>query len=161
MATCPQSPVTVSEDTLGDGGQAASAQLSFPTSLAVNSAGELYIADTGNNRIRKVAANGVISTVAGTGTSAYSGDGGQATSAQIGVVNGPNQTRVRATQPVFVATANSSFPARSLTVIIANMRLSILSSFIFWAGIAYGAAVPVPIKSSVVLKPNGAYTITD
>jgi hypothetical protein len=39
------------------------------------------------------------------------------------------------------------------------MRLSILSSFIFWAGIAYGAVVHVPIKSSVVLKPNEAYTI--
>jgi len=40
------------------------------------------------------------------------------------------------------------------------MRLSILPSFIFWAGFAYGAVVHVPIKSSVVLKPNEAYTIT-
>ena len=40
------------------------------------------------------------------------------------------------------------------------MRLSILPSFVFWAGVAYGAVVHVPIKSSVVLKPNEAYTIT-
>ena len=43
---------------------------------------------------------------------------------------------------------------------IANMRLSILPSSIFWAGFAYGAVLHVPIKSSVVLKPNEAYTIT-
>ena len=40
------------------------------------------------------------------------------------------------------------------------MRISILPSFIFWAGVAYGAVVHVPIKSGVVLKPNEAYTIT-
>jgi uncharacterized protein (TIGR03437 family) len=66
----------------GDHGPAASAQLWDPTGVAVDSAGNLYIADTGNNCIRKVS-NGVISTVAGNGTPGFSGDNGPATSAQL------------------------------------------------------------------------------
>ena len=67
----------------GDGGPATSAQLSWPESVAVDTAGNLYIADLRNYRIRKVDATGVISTVAGTGIFGYSGDGGPATSAQL------------------------------------------------------------------------------
>jgi sugar lactone lactonase YvrE len=66
----------------GDNGPATSAQLNFPTGVAVDSAGSLYIADSINNRIRKVS-NGLITTVAGNGTSGFSGDNGPATSAQL------------------------------------------------------------------------------
>jgi uncharacterized protein (TIGR03437 family) len=68
----------------GDSAQAASSALYNPGSLAFDGQGNLYICDTGNFRIRKVTAQGVISTVAGTGTSGYSGDGGPAMQAQIG-----------------------------------------------------------------------------
>ena len=68
----------------GDGGPATSAMLDNPTSVAVDSAGNLYIADLENNRIRKVDTNGIITTVAGTGDGGHSGDGGEATSAQLG-----------------------------------------------------------------------------
>jgi sugar lactone lactonase YvrE len=68
----------------GDGGAATSAELKGPTGIAVDSAGNLYIADQANNRVRKVAAaTGVITTVAGNGTAGYSGDGGPATSAAM------------------------------------------------------------------------------
>ena len=67
---------------LGDNGPATSAQLYFPDSVAVDSAGNLYIADAGNNRIRKVS-NGVITTVAGNGMFGYSGDNGPAASAWL------------------------------------------------------------------------------
>jgi sugar lactone lactonase YvrE len=68
----------------GDGGPATGAQLSYPEDVTVDSAGNLYIADSGNNRIRMVAAGtGVITTVAGTGTSGYTGDGAAATSAEL------------------------------------------------------------------------------
>jgi trimeric autotransporter adhesin len=66
----------------GDGGPATLAKLYYPTNIAVDSAGNLYIADYGNYRVRKVTAAGVISTVAGTGTAGFSGDGGLATAAQ-------------------------------------------------------------------------------
>ena len=66
----------------GDNGPATSAELSEPTGLAVDSAGNLYIADTGNNRIRKVS-DGVITTVAGGGTGA---DNGPATDAALNLI---------------------------------------------------------------------------
>ncbi|ANZ15315.1 RICIN domain-containing protein [Streptomyces noursei] len=67
----------------GDGGPAISAQLSRPRGMEVGRAGELYIADEGNHRVRKVTADGKISTVAGTGTAGFTGDDGPATAAQL------------------------------------------------------------------------------
>jgi trimeric autotransporter adhesin len=72
----------------GDGGAATSAQLNTPSGVAVDSAGNLYIADFSNNRIRKVTPTGTISTVAGNGNTGYTGDGGTATNAQIAVARG-------------------------------------------------------------------------
>ena len=66
----------------GDGGPATNALLNHPGGIAFDSAGNLYIADSGNNRIRKVDANGVITTVAGGGSSGL-GDGGPATKAEL------------------------------------------------------------------------------
>ncbi len=70
----------------GDGGPANAAQLSSPYEIALDGNGNLLICDRGNNRIRKVAPDGTISTVAGTGVAGSTGDGGPATSAAI---NGP------------------------------------------------------------------------
>lgn len=67
----------------GDGGPATTARLSSPARVAFDAAGALYIADSGNNRIRRVSPSGTISTVAGTGSAGSGGDGGQATSAQL------------------------------------------------------------------------------
>ena len=67
----------------GDGGSATGASLSHPTGVAVDAAGNLYLADTGNNRLRKVDAAGVITTLAGTGEADHGGDGGPATSASL------------------------------------------------------------------------------
>src|SRR5271165_2819256 len=62
----------------GDGGPAASAQLSSPDGLALDRMGNLFIVDAGNHRVRKVDTSGVISTVAGNGSGGFSGDGGPA-----------------------------------------------------------------------------------
>ncbi|MFY9728903.1 MAG: hypothetical protein WAJ87_25615 [Bryobacteraceae bacterium] len=71
----------------GDSGQAVDAQLNGPTGVAVDYAGNVYIADAGNARIRKVSA-GIITTVAGTGSNSFSGDNGPATSAQLNPIGG-------------------------------------------------------------------------
>jgi hypothetical protein len=67
----------------GDGGPATSAEINSPWEVAVDTIGNIYIADYSNNRIRKVDASGIISTIAGNGAFGYSGDGGPATSAQL------------------------------------------------------------------------------
>ncbi|HEV7865981.1 MAG TPA: NHL repeat-containing protein [Acidimicrobiia bacterium] len=67
----------------GDGGPAAAAQLEDPKAVAIAPAGDLYIADSGNDRVRRVDPAGTITTFAGTGVTGYSGDGGPATAAQF------------------------------------------------------------------------------
>ncbi len=69
---------------MGDGGLAINASLSNSFGLAIDSIGNIYIADTGNNRVRKVDTTGIITTFAGTGTNGYSGDGGLAINASLG-----------------------------------------------------------------------------
>ena len=78
---CTQS--ACSGDYSGDGGLAVAAALNYPSGIAVDAAGNLYIADTGNERIRKVDVNGIITTVAGNGAAGFNGDGGPATSANL------------------------------------------------------------------------------
>jgi uncharacterized protein (TIGR03437 family) len=67
----------------GDGGQATAVSLAHPTGVAIDLAGNLYIAEANGNRVRKVSNAGIISTVAGNGSSTSSGDGGQATQAGV------------------------------------------------------------------------------
>ncbi|HLY18169.1 MAG TPA: SMP-30/gluconolactonase/LRE family protein [Bryobacteraceae bacterium] len=70
-------------DLVGDGGQAPAAQMAQPEGLAVDSSGNLYIADAANHRVRKVTAAGIISTVAGNGHPGFGGDNGPASAAQL------------------------------------------------------------------------------
>ena len=67
----------------GDGGQATSATISYPTGIALDSSGNVYFSDY-NNHVRKVTVStGIITTYAGTGASSFSGDGGVASSAAL------------------------------------------------------------------------------
>jgi trimeric autotransporter adhesin len=72
----------------GDGGQATVASLNNPIGVAVDVSGNLYIGDWDNNRVRKVNTSGIITTIAGIGIEGYSGDGGQATAAEISTPGG-------------------------------------------------------------------------
>jgi len=72
----------------GDGGVATLANLNAPFGVALDSAGNIYIADNQNYRIRKVNTSGIINTIAGTGVAGYTGDGTQATNAKIGYSHG-------------------------------------------------------------------------
>ena len=125
----------------GDGGLAAAATLCGPHGVAVDRAGNLLIADTQNHRVRKVDSVGIITTVAGTGSAVYSGDGGISLSASL---NGPadvavdsagnlyiadtSNDRIRkvlATPPGFsVAPAKLSFAAPAGTPVVAAQQIA-------------------------------------
>ena len=90
----------------GDGGLATSAELSDPSGVAVDAAGDLFIADAGNNAIREVnPATGVITTVAGNGNAGYAGDGGPAMAAEL---NDPSAVAVDAAGDLFIADAGNN-----------------------------------------------------
>ncbi len=67
----------------GDGGAASSAKLTYPGGIEIDASGNIFIADNGNQRIRRINTTGIISTYAGTGTAGFSGDCGAATAAKI------------------------------------------------------------------------------
>ncbi|WP_433964810.1 Ig-like domain repeat protein [Tunturiibacter gelidiferens] len=85
----------------GDNAPALSSQLNLPTALATDASGNLYLADTGNHRIREITSStGLITTIAGTGTQGYSGDGTSAISAAI---DSPTGIAVDASSNLYLA----------------------------------------------------------
>lgn len=89
----------------GDGGKATKAELHSPSGVAIGPNGNLYIADAGNNVVRMVNTVGTITTVAGNGTAGYSGDGGEATEAEL---NNPCGVRTDAAGDLYIADNQSS-----------------------------------------------------
>jgi len=87
----------------GDGGAATAALLRSPSGVAIDGSGNVYIADDNNNRIRKINTSGIISTIAGTGSVGYSGDGGAATAAQL---NSPQGVAIDGSGNVYIASGN-------------------------------------------------------
>ena len=84
----------------GDGGPATAATFNLPAALTIDSIGSIYVADSGNNVIRKITPDGIIHTVAGNGRAGFSGDGGPATSASL---NGPIGVAVDAAGNLLIA----------------------------------------------------------
>ena len=102
----------------GDGADATLAELYDPTGVAVDASGNLYIADNSNNVIRKVTAStGFISTIAGTGTAAYSGDGAAATAAEL---SAPQSVTLDGAGDIFIADAGNNV-IREITVSSGNI----------------------------------------
>jgi sugar lactone lactonase YvrE len=119
----------------GDGMLATLAMIREPNGVAIDAAGILYIADSGNNRIRKVTPAGIISTLAGIATSpigSYSGDGGPATAAQL---NSPDGVAVDTAGRLYIADSsnnrirkvNDVFPPTVTTASIASITQTIAS----------------------------------
>ena len=89
----------------GDGGSASAAQLNAPSAVAVDQAGNVFISDTSNQRIRKIDSSAVITTIAGTGDRGFAGDGSLATSAQL---TNPAGIAVDGAGNVFIADAGNN-----------------------------------------------------
>lgn len=144
----------------GDGGAATSAELNTPEGVAFDNNGNLYIADTSNNRIRMVAAsNGNISTVAGTGTAGFGGDSSAATSAQL---NAPWGVAISATGDLYIADQNNN---RIRMVAASNSNISTIAGssatqgFGGDGGPATSAQLNIP--ENVALDPAGNLYIAD
>jgi len=102
----------------GDGGPALAAQMDDPSGIAVDSSGNLYLADYGNDRVRKITAStGIIDTIAGTGTGGFSGDDGLATAAQV---NDPTDVAVDSAGNVYIADC-SNHRVRKITASTGNI----------------------------------------
>jgi len=89
----------------GDTLQAASAEIAVPGGICMDGQGQLYLADTANDVIRKISPSGVINTIAGVGSAGYSGDNGVATNAQL---NNPLDVAVDAAANVYIADSNNN-----------------------------------------------------
>jgi len=148
-------------DTIGgngpDGFPATTARLSNPFGVALDSANNLYIADTYNYRIRKVNGSGTISTVAGNGTSGYSGDGGSPTSAKI---NSPMGVVVDAARNLYIVdTGNHCIRKVGTNNIIKTIAGNGVAGFSGDGGFATNASLAGP--QSVTVDRTGNLFITD
>ncbi len=138
----------------GDGGQATSAAFRYPFGMAVDAAGNLYIADSYNYRVRMVSTGGIVATVAGNGTYGFSGDGGQATSANLSSVQG---VAMDASGNLYIAdTGNGRIREVTSNGIITTVAGNGGSGYSGDGGPATGAALSLPYAISVDASGNVA-----
>ena len=141
----------------GDGGAALAAQFNYPTAIAVDSAANLYIADTNNHRIRKI--TGItISTVAGNGDQTFKGDGGLATATGL---DSPNGVAVDANLNLYIGDTHNQRVrlVTAATGIITTFAGTGLKTYTADGGPASAAALARP--RGVAVSPNGTVLIAD
>jgi sugar lactone lactonase YvrE len=140
----------------GDGQQASKAGLSLPQGVAVDIHGNVYIADTGNNRVRKVNSSGIISTIAGNGKPGYSGDHGPATAAEL---NGPTRVAIDSAGDVYVSDNGNNVVRRISSGKITTVAGNGQSGFSGDNGPATSASLANP--QGLTLDESGALYIAD
>ena len=139
----------------GDGGAATAAQLNRPQGIAVDSSGNIYVADTQNARVRKIS-GGSISTVAGSGTPGYGGDGGAATAAQLYV---PIGLAVDASGNLYIADFTNNRVRKVSGGTITTVAGNGLSGYSGDGGLAASAQINGP--TGVAVDSNGNLYIAD
>ena len=147
----------------GDGGPATQAELNNPEGVAVDAAGNVYIADTANNRIRMVTLDGNIHTVAGNGNGGFSGDKGQAVNAEL---NHPSGVAVDAAGNIYIA---DTFNQRIRMVLTNGVIVTIAGTAIegyggdggpaLLAQFSFPASVSVDTSGNVYVSDSQNYVI--
>ncbi len=153
----------------GDGGSALTAKFNSPGGIAADAHGNLYIADTGNNRIRVIGSDGKVRTIAGTGAADFDGDGGPALS---GVLSGPTgllvdassniwiadtgNNRIRKLSPGFAPTSVASQQVAPLAVVnAASMLTGAIAPGEIAAIFGLGIGPVAPVSSPSGITPTG------
>ena len=141
----------------GDDGLATAASLSSPIDVMLGPDGSLYIADRGNQRVRRVGPDGIITTVAGTGTRGFSGDGGLATAASL---NAPSGIALGPDGSLYIADQSNHRVRRVRPDgIITTVAGTGTQGFSGDGGLATAASLSAPI--GVALSPDGSLYIVD
>ena len=141
----------------GDGGPAVTASLSAPNGVTIDAFGNLYIADTSNNRVRKVDTTGVITTFAGNGTAAFTGDGGPAVTASL---SAPNGVTIDAFGNLYIAdTSNNRVRKVDTTGVITTFAGNGTAAFTGDGGPAVTASLSAP--NGVTIDAFGNLYIAD
>ncbi len=126
----------------GDGGPATAANLNKPYAVDLDAAGNLYIADTYNQRIRKISTTGIITTIAGNGTAGYTGDGGPATAAEFSI---PGYFRIDPAGNIIVAdNGNQRVRKINTSGIVSTIAGTGVSGFSGDGGMATAAKISYP-----------------
>ena len=159
------------KDGLGDGGAATNASLDWPSGVAVDASGNLFIADTDNNVIRQVDRNGIITTVAGNGIPNYSGDGGPAANASL---CNPNGVAVDTSGNLFIADSCNGrirevmLFASSPTLTLCHATPNNAGNYTAFITTPYGAVTSIvanltvassPIIYKVICNADGSVTL--
>ena len=139
----------------GDGGAGSSAQVAFPGGIVADASGNLYFADTGNQRVRKIA-NGTISTVAGNGSTGYSGDGGSAVSASL---NSPSALALDSAGNLYIADYSNNVIRKVSNGVISTVAGSGLYAYTGDGGLATAAGLNGPM--GLALDASGNLYIAD
>jgi hypothetical protein len=141
----------------GDGAQALASGLNAPWGLAIDSQGRVHIADGSAHAVRRINANGTMTTVAGTGTAGFSGDGGPATSARL---NAPVRLAFDASDNLYIAdSANHRIRRVTPQGVISTVAGNGTAGYAGDGGPATAARLRVPYD--VVVRPDGAFYIAD
>ncbi|HYA17706.1 MAG TPA: NHL repeat-containing protein [Bryobacteraceae bacterium] len=139
----------------GDGGSATLAALNYPEAVAVDSSGNLYIADAANHRVREVS-GGVITTIAGNGLAGFSGDGGSATAAQLYL---PKGLAFDSQGNLYISDSNNNRIRKVSGGIITTLAGNGTQGYSGDKGAATGAELNTPAR--ITVDPSGNIYIAD
>jgi uncharacterized protein (TIGR03437 family) len=142
------------QDFSGDGGPATSAALFEPVGVATDAAGNVFIAEYFNHRIRRVSPSGIISTVAGNGNRGFSGDGGPAVQASL---NTPQGVAVDSAGNLFIADTENN---RIREVLVSRPRVQAAPVTLFFSAASAGAVPPIQIVDLSSTVPAIAFSLS-